>query len=132
MRELVKSQWATFNSLCDEYFEKIDSEKQRKEITSSIYKEIKRFRSRQNMRYIEDMVNIYLENAASRLREQCGFLSEEDVRFITLVFAGLPARSVCVVLDMGYKNFYQKRSRLRARIAVSEAPDKDLFIAYLS
>ena len=132
MRELVKSQWATFNSLCDEYFEKIDSEKQRKEIASSIYKEIKRFRSRQNMRYIEDMVNIYLENAASRLREQCGFLSEEDVRFITLVFAGLPARSVCVVLDMGYKNFYQKRSRLRARIAVSEAPDKDLFIAYLS
>lgn len=131
VESLFSGHYATINRLCDEYFEKADSERVRLSLYKSVEDEIARFRSPANLRKIEETVNRYLDGAIDRLREQLPKLKPTDITFIALIAAGLSPRSVCLLCDISLKNFYAKRSRLRERIANSEAPDRDTFAAML-
>lgn len=128
IEKIYKERWGVFNMLCDEYYEKYDIVHLRKDIAANIYKEISKVKSKRSMHEIENMVDRYMDNIFTRLKEQCDFLSVSDIMFVTLLFAGFSARSVCLLMDLGYKNFYRKRSVLRDKIKESSAPDKDIFL----
>lgn len=68
----------------------------------------------------------------SILREECPFFKEEEYVFLSLVYAGLSVRAVCLFVGIKYKLFYLRKSRLSRRIEESDAPHKELFLDKLS
>ena len=78
--------------------------------------------------WIRNSVDRYKNGIIARLRQQCPFLKESDITFISLLYAGFSAKVICFFLEMGNKNFYAKRSRLTERIRESDAKDKEEFI----
>ena len=55
-------------------------------------------------------------------------LKEDDVVFLSLVFAGFSVRAVCLIIGIKYKNFYLRKSRLVKKISNSGAPHLDFFL----
>lgn len=131
IKELFKQKWETLNFLCDQYFDLGDSESTRFMILKNIENELVKLKSHKTLVEVENAVNEYMENIVERLRSQCAFLKEEDVLFLTLIYAGYSVRAVCLMTNIKYRNFYLKKSRLSRRILDSEATDRSLFVDLL-
>lgn len=132
MENLFREEWGMLNTLCNEYFEKGFSESDRKIFLKDVDGIIKNLTSDKNFKKIEESVNRHLDNIIVRLSEQCPFIKKEDLKFITLVYAGFSARAVCLFTDIKLKYFYAKRTRLIERIQRSEAPDAAFFVEKMS
>lgn len=126
---LFRSQWDTFNKICDEIFEKNDSPATRSLILKNIEQEIDRFKTSKNLELLEDQTNQYMSNIMVRLRQQCVFFRPIDFTLMMLMFAGFEARAICLITSNKIKTFYNTRKRLHDKIALSDAPDADLFLA---
>lgn len=129
---LFREKWGTLNMLCNEYFEMGESEVTRNAILVRIEKEIKKLSSKKNLRDIEIAVDLYMGNVVKMLREECSFLKEEDIVFISLIFAGLSVRAICMFTGMKYKHYYLKKSRLIKRISSSSVLHKEIFLKKMS
>ena len=128
---LFREQWTTINMLCDEYFEKCDNEKSRGSIIARIERELQKQKSEQNQKEIEEKVDRFLGGIMTGIRRQCPSLTESEINFITLKLAGFSIRAICYFNEIKYKTFHNKKNRILAKIAASEAPDKDHFIEAL-
>lgn len=129
---LFKEKWSTLNMLCNEYFERGESESTRISILHNIEEELNKLRSKKNLQQLERAVDNYLGGIMTCLREECRFLKEDDFTFLSLIFAGFSVRAVCLFTNIKYKLFYLKKSRLTKRILASDAPHKNIFLAKLS
>lgn len=125
---LFRERWETLNMLCNEFFEKSDSEKPRISIINEIEKELELMRTPRKIRQIEDLTNKYLDDIVDRLRCQCPFICNDDIVFLTLIYAGFSPRAVCIFTGIKLKYYYTKRSRLIKRIESSDAIDRKLFV----
>lgn len=128
IESLFRSQWSTMNMLCNEYFERGDSDKARISILDKIEKELKKLLSPKSIETIEKTVNLYLGDIVKLLRNECSFLKDDDFSFLTLIYAGFSARAVCLFTNIKFKNFYLKKDRIIKKIADSDAPHKALFL----
>ena len=124
---LYGSRLDTLNMLCNEYFEKNESEKVRLTLYNEVEKHILALRDSKNIEELEDIVNYYLDNILSRVKMQLPELSRKDLTFLTYLYAGFSPRAICIFTDIKIKNFYNRRSRLKDRILTSDAPDKEYF-----
>lgn len=128
IEHLFREKWHTLNLLCNDYFELGGSNTTKALILNNIEKELNKARSPKNLKDIEMAVDNYMGNIMSLLREECKFLKEDDFTFLSLVFAGLSVRAICLFMNIKYKLFYLKRSRLSKRIMASDAVHKGLFL----
>lgn len=119
----------TLNMLCNEYFEKHDSEKLKISFCNEVEKHILALRDPRSIAELEDIVNTFLDNIMTRIREQIPGLTQKDLIFLTYLYAGFSLRAVCIFTDIKIKNFYNRRSRIKDRIIASDAPDKEYFVA---
>lgn len=131
IENLFKEKWGTLNMLCNEYFELGDSENTRDTLLARIENELVKLRQKKNLKDIEAAVDANMGGIMSLLRQECPFIKEDDFEFLSLVFAGLSVRAVCLFTGIKYNHFYLKKFRLSKRIAASEALHKDLFIEKL-
>lgn len=129
LERLFRQKWNTLNMLCAEYFNMRDSEASGVAALSNIKQELDKLKSSKNLKEIETAVDTYMGNIMTLLRQECTFLKEDDFRFLSLVFAGMSAKSVCLFMDIKHKLFYLKRDRLFKRIADSTATHKELFLS---
>ena len=129
LRQLFHEKWTTLNLLCQEYYNLGTFEKGRAMIVQNIEAELVKLKAEDNLKDIERAVDKYMGNIMSLLRAECTFLSKKDFVFLSLLFAGLSSRSVCVLLDIKYSYYYVKRDRIKERIAKSDASHKDIFMA---
>lgn len=132
IERLFRERWQTINLLCNEFFEKSDSEKTRASIVNEIEKELDLMRTPRKLRQIETLTDSYMGGIVTRLREQCTFISDDDITFITLIYAGFSPRAVCIFTGIKLKYFYTKRSRLASRILASSAPNRQEFASRLT
>lgn len=128
IEELFRDKWSTLNKLCNEYFEKGNSDKARISILKDIEQDLTRMRSNKSMGEIESAVNLYMGDIMKQLRQQCPFLKPQDFNFIMLIYAGFAPRAVCMFTELKLKYYYNKRYRLSERILKSDAPDRELFV----
>ena len=117
----------TLNMLCNEYFEKSGSEKTRLTLYNEVEKHILALRDSKSIAELENIVNYYLDNILSRVKEQLPDLNRKDRTFLTYLYAGFSPRAICIFTDIKIKNFYNRRSRLKNRILASDAPDREYF-----
>lgn len=128
IESLFKEKWTTLNKLCDEYFDLDNSDRARMVILNRLDKEIKKICNKKSLQKIEDSVNLYIDNIIAKIRIQCPFLSDDELILLSLIFAGFSVRTICLLQNIKYKNFYLRKSRIIKRITDSDAPDKNLFI----
>lgn len=127
--DLYRSRLDTLNMLCNEYFEKNDSEKIRLTLYNEVEKQILHLRDKESLEELETIVNTYLDNILVKVRQQLPELKTTDLHFLIYLFAGFSPRAVCIFSDIKIKNFYNRRSRLKERILSSEAPDREWFVS---
>lgn len=125
---LYRMKWETLNVLCNEYFDKDDSELSRKMILSNIEKEIKRLSDKRSLDEIEKALNKYMDCIMIKLRSQYPGLKEEEFRLLSLVFAGFSSKAICLIFSLKMNSFYSKKRRIVEKIEALDAPDKKLFI----
>ncbi len=125
---LYKKHISVMDKLCDEYFEKQGSEKMRLLLYSEVEKLILDMKSPESIKALTEIVNQYKDGIIFKLRDEFPKFSENDIVFMTLVSAELSPRTICLLMGYKQSNFYAKRSRLRARIEVSDVPSKDQFL----
>lgn len=128
LETLFKEKWGTLNMLCDEYYERGESQKLREHIITNIEKELKKICTPQGLTQIEDAVNKYMEGIIAKLRYECSFLNAKDITFAMLIIAGFSVKAVCFMTGIKTGNFYVKKKRLLTRIACSDALNRDIFI----
>ncbi len=132
VEHLFREKWGTLNALCREYFDKGDLENVGSIMLRKLDSELKKLRSDDSFKDIEGAVDTYMGNIMTLLRQECDFLKKDDFVFLSLLFAGMSTRSVCLLLDIKYKLFYLRKSRLSKRISESEAPHKELFLSKMN
>lgn len=126
---LYGSRLDTLNMLCNEYFEKSDSDKVKLTLYNEVEKHILALRDTESIEELESIVNRFLDDILIKVREQLPELKRNDMIFLTYLYAGFSPRAVCIFTDIKIKNFYNRRSRLKERILASEAPDKEYFVS---
>lgn len=126
---LYGSRLDTLNMLCNEYFEKSESEKVKLTLYNEVEKHILALRDSKSIRELENNVNRFLDDILVKVKEQLPELNRNDLIFLTYLYAGFSPRAVCIFTDIKIKNFYNRRSRLKERILASDAPDKEFFVS---
>ncbi|WP_290535481.1 hypothetical protein [Alistipes sp.] len=79
---------------------------------------------------VVDMADLYSDRAVTRLREQFSGWTARNYDFAALVIAGFSPQEICVMLGMSLNGVYTLKSKLKRRIADSEAEDRDRLLEY--
>lgn len=116
VESLFRNQWQTINTLCNRYFEDPESEISKKLIFTEFKKILSQMTNHKNMRQLEEAVNTYMDNILIRLRDEYPKIKDEEIEFMTLIFSGFSAKTICLFSGMTLNNFYTKRTRLIKRI----------------
>lgn len=78
---------------------------------------------------IEEGLNRINDGIITKLRKQVHSLSDTDIKFLIYFYAGFDHRAICLFMDIVPGNFYNRRTRTKAKIEKSDATDKELFLA---
>lgn len=76
------------------------------------------------------MTDLYNDNAVTRLRTQLVGWTDRNYDFAALVIAGFSAQEISAMLDMTLNGVYTLKSKLKRRIAESDAADKAFFVRF--
>lgn len=129
MSDLMRNNFNTINRLCYEYFEKSDTNFLKRSIYAKVEQEIDKLKSQEQLADLEKFLDEYCEGLITRLTSQLPQLSDADKQLLVYLYSGLSARTICILMDIQLKTFYMRRLRLKNKIAESDAPDKEWFIA---
>lgn len=130
IESLFKDQWQLLNRLCSQYVkEEFNDEIKKEALLKEINREIIDLKNPDRLLEIRRCVNLYMNGILVDLENQCGFLKQDDISFIALLYAGFSPKTICLITGIKYKYFYNKRSRLIERIRKSNAESKAVFIS---
>lgn len=76
------------------------------------------------------MADLYNDHAVTRLRAQYPGWTERNYHFAALVIAGFSPQEISVMLGMTLNGVYTLKSKLKRRIAESDAADKAVFVRF--
>ena len=82
--------------------------------------------------YLEQILNDKADGLMIKFRQQNPTLKEDDIRLFCLNAAGLSSTTISTLLEKDKQYIYNRLYRLKGRISSSNAPDKELFLKFLS
>lgn len=126
---LFRDRFKTINLICNEYHTMHDNEQNRLKLIHKVIDEVNSLKEKRRLDEIKDLLNTYMDGIIDKLTEECKFLKQADIDFLTYIYAGFSSHAVCLFTDIRIKNFYNKRTRLRNRIEAANPPSKILFIS---
>lgn len=84
------------------------------------------------MSKMEQEANRFHDDIVIRFRDAFPELRDEDTRLFLYQVFGFSGRTISFLLNEDLTVVYSRRSRLKAKIAKSESPDRDLFLSFFS
>lgn len=81
---------------------------------------------------VVDMADLYSDRAVTRLKEQFPDWTQRNYDFAALVIAGFSPQEICVMLGMSLNGVYTLKSKLKRRIAESQAADRDPLLGFFA
>ena len=129
---LYRSRFNELNNLCDIYYDSSGSTRQTKivfeqlrNIIDSIKSDDKRFSQ------LEDIVNEYCDDAATKLHEQCPKLSQRQKRIAIYSYAGFSLRAIAIFMDSNPTQISKDKYKIKSIIQNSECADVETLTKYL-
>ena len=92
---------------------------------------LKYFKGKDAFRNLERLVNLYHDNAMQYFREEIQLTDEKDYFRVCCLFTGIPSHVIAWMLDEKTDVVYQRKSRLRKKIASIPCLHQDLFLNLL-
>lgn len=77
---------------------------------------------------MEEIVDTVNDNIIAKLRAQFPRFKVSDIDLLCYIYAGFSAPIISLLTGDSVANVYNRKSRLKSRIANSDTPDKDLFL----
>ena len=81
---------------------------------------------------VVDMADLYSDRAVTRLREQLPGWTTRNYDFAALVIAGFTPQEISVLLGMSLNGVYSLKSKLKRRIAESDAVEREILLGLFS
>ena len=130
---MYKSQFKYLGDLCETFLlanEKHDSQRIVYEKVQDMIKNISSDRIGQKR--FERMIDRSLNNIMKHFREEFPKYSEEDYRFVSYIFVGFDATTLCIIFNMpSVAAVYMKKSRIKKTIQDSQAAYKEKYLEML-
>ncbi len=130
--QLVRERFAVVNELAATYYERKGANEQR-----AIYNKVKNLlesyaSGAEGKREIERVVDTCHDNIMQKIRAELPELKEAELDLLRYVYAGFSLQVISVFTGDTVNYAAVKKSRLKAKIARSDAPSKELFIESMS
>ena len=130
MVQMSRGRFDVINNLCEEYFSRRNApEKTRLSLYGKVEEQIMNMRSERALCELEQSLNMVYDGIMDKLRVSFPHMKEADRLFLMLTFAGFSSKTISVLCDINLGNYYNKRSRLRAKIEESDSPYRDLLLS---
>ena len=129
---LFQKRLSQLNLLINEFYESDGSKESHQAIYKNIEHEVKKLTGKKNLIEIEDIVNSCLDDIIMKMKSQLSDFSSDDITFLMLCIAGYSSRAISLFTGIKPNSTYTKKRRLINRIAESDAPDRDWFIARIN
>lgn len=127
---MYKSQFKYLGDLCETFLlanERTDSQRIVYEKVREMIKNISSDKAGQKR--FEKMVDKSLSNIMKHFREEFPKYSEEDYRFISYIFVGFDATTLCIIFNMpSVAAVYMKKSRIKRTVHDSHAVFRDRYL----
>ena len=132
VQQLVKDRFAVVNELAATYYERRGTNEQR-----AIYNKVKTLLDTyasqpKGKQEIERVVDLCHDRIMQKLRAELPELKEAEIDLLRYIYAGFSLQVISVFTGDTVNYTAVKKSRLKAKIARSEAPSKELFIEAMS
>lgn len=132
LQQLVKERFAVVDELAATYYERKGANEQR-----AIYNKVKNLlesyaSGAEGKQEIERVVDTCHDNIMQKIRTELPELKETELDLLRYVYAGFSLQVISVFTGDTVNYTAVKKSRLKAKIARSDAPSKELFIESMS
>ena len=129
LKELVMSRFEFLDQLGRAFYERNNTKAQQE----AIYKQVKNFFTNlasdpSSKNELEMIVNTVNDNIIVKLRTQFPKFRPADIELLCYIYAGFSAQIISVITGDSVSNIYNRKSRLKARIAASDSSEKEFFI----
>lgn len=129
LKQLVLSRFKMLDELGWAFYERENTQKQQAEV----YRQVKSFMSRLSSdpatkKEMEEIIDTVNDNIIAKLRAQFPRFKASDIDLLCYIYAGFSAQIISLLTGDSVANIYNRKSRLKSRIANSDAPDKTLFL----
>ena len=133
INKLFVKQFELIDRLSTTYYETHGTRRDRDAIYNQVRQQIEALSTdRQSIAELEELVNHYRKDIMKATRESLPQFSEMEFRLLCFFYAGFSAKAISLFTNDSIGNIYVKKSRLKAKIAQSEAARKDEMLSCLS
>ena len=130
---MYKSQFKYLGDLCETFLLANEKHDSRRIVYEKVQDMIKNISSdRIGQKRFERMIDRSLNNIMKHFREEFPKYSEEDYRFVSYIFVGFDATTLCIIFNMpSVAAVYMKKSRIKKTIQDSQATYKEKYLEML-
>ncbi len=126
---LLESRFNTIDTLCETYYESQGTKTERKAIADKVKAQIEALKSDEGVfSEMEACVNDCSDSLLRDLRQEIPTIKPEEYRLYTYLASNLSNRTIALLLGESIDVVYKRKSRLKAKIASSEAPNLTRFL----
>lgn len=133
VEQFYHSQIAIIDSISAEYFEKKDAAIPiRLTILQQLDTSLHSMQTPQTSNAIISLVNLHHNNILANIKSEMPKLKPTDIEFIALKLAGFSPKAIALFQGLTLGNYYNRWTRLRARIGNSDAAHKEQILSLLN
>ncbi len=126
---LFEKQFDMLDKLCTTYYESREIKKEKEFLYMLIKAEINKLSNdRKSIAQLEEIVNRYKGNIMKITREALPQLLETDYRLLCLIYAGFSAKAISVFTSNTVASIYNKKARLKEKIAHMDIKEKEALL----
>lgn len=130
--KIYREYFETIDSLSVEYFDKQDADTAtRLSIVRRLEEEVGRMRTLKFNTSIIEWANLHHDNILTHISTEVPRLKQTDIVFMALKIAGFSPKSIALLQQLTIGNYYNRITRLKARIQRAEAPHSEQLLQLL-
>lgn len=130
--KIYREYFETIDTLSVEYFDKQDADTAtRLSIVRRLEEEVGRMRTLKFNTSIIEWVNLHNDNILTHISTEVPRLKQTDIVFMALKIAGFSPKSIALLQQLTIGNYYNRITRLKARIQRAEAPHGERLLQLL-
>lgn len=123
-------EFAIFNQLCDAFYTYDSEDKKQMNLYRKFGQILDGFKHNDNtLLALEESINNYKGGIMQKLRTEIPSLKEEEYRLLCYIFYGFSNQTISIFMDCTSANISTRKSRLKAKISNSNAPNRTLFLS---
>lgn len=126
---LFKKQFEMLDRLSSTFYETHEIKKDKDAIYRQVRENIESLMNdKKSIGQLEKIVNTYRNGIIEKLRTEIPQLGEQELRFLTFLYAGFSSKAISIFTQESVGNVYTKKSRIKSIISRSASEHKQQFI----